>query len=149
MRADRVQPVVVGDPVDRGLGTGVVMGAVPAERAGSAASMSETGNFFGASLGMAVLGAVGAGLYRQRMADPVADATSAGLPEGAAHQARETVAGAVGAAQRLPDRAASGLLRAAHDAFTGGLCAAGVVGAVIFVGLGVWFLWVHRWVRRG
>lgn len=130
------------------LGTGVVMGAVPAERAGSAASMSETGNFFGASLGMALLGAAGAGLYRRQMADPVADATSAGLPAGAAHPAQETLAGAVGAAHQLPDRAAADLLRAAHDAFTSGLHVAGVAGAVIFAGLAVWFLRVHRRSRQ-
>ncbi|MFF2851423.1 MFS transporter [Streptomyces sp. NPDC058001] len=130
------------------LGIGVVLGAVPAERAGSAASMSETGNFFGASLGMAVLGAAGTGLYQHRMAGPVADATAAGLPPGAAHSARETLAGAVGAAHRLPERAAADLLRAAHDAFTGGLHVAGVAGAVIFAGLAVWFLRVHRRSRR-
>jgi DHA2 family multidrug resistance protein-like MFS transporter len=131
------------------LGIGVVMGAVPAERAGSAASMSETSNFFGGSLGMALLGAASAGLYQQRMAGPVADATSAGLPAGSARPARETLAGAVGAAHRLPDRAAADLLRAAHDAFTGGLHVAGVAGAVIFAGLAVWFLRVHRRSQRG
>jgi DHA2 family multidrug resistance protein-like MFS transporter len=131
------------------LGIGVVVGAVPAERAGSAASMSETSNFFGGSLGMALLGAAGASLYQQRMAGPVADATSAGLPAGAARPARETLAGAVGAAHQLPDRAAADLLRAAHDAFTGGLHVAGVAGAVIFGGLAVWFLRVHRRSQRG
>ncbi|AXI76644.1 MFS transporter [Peterkaempfera bronchialis] len=131
------------------LGTGVVVGAVPAERAGSAASMSETSNFLGGSLGMALLGAAGTGLYQQRMAGPVADAVSAGLPEGAAHQARETLAGAVGAAHRLPDGAAADLLRAAHDAFTGGLHLAGVTGAVVFAGLSVWFLRLHRRSQQG
>ncbi|MFD7618259.1 hypothetical protein [Streptomyces sp. NPDC059802] len=131
------------------LGIGVVVGAVPAERAGSAASMSETSNFFGASLGMALLGAAGAGLYHQRMAGPVAGATSAGLPTEAARPARETLAGAVGAAHQLPDRAAADLLRAAHDAFTAGLQVAGVVGAVVFAGLAVWFLRVHRRSQRG
>lgn len=131
------------------LGVGVVVGAVPAERAGSVASMSETGNFLGASLGIALLGAAGAGLYRQRMAGPVADATAAGLPAGAARPARETLAGAVGAAHRLPDPAAAELLRAARDAFTGGLHVAGAVGAVVFAGLALWFLRVHRRSRQG
>ncbi|MDL4776762.1 MFS transporter [Actinomadura xylanilytica] len=130
------------------LGIGVVMSAVPTERAGSAASMSETSNFLGGSLGMALLGAAGAGLYRQQMADSVADATSAGLPAGAAHSAQESLAGAVGSAHRLPDRAAADLLRAAHDAFTGGLHVAGVAGAVIFAGLAVCFLRVHRRSRQ-
>jgi len=54
------------------LGTGLVVGSVPPERAGSAASMSETGNYFGGSLGLALLGAIGAGVYRGHMADAVA-----------------------------------------------------------------------------
>lgn len=143
------------------LGTGVVVGAVPAgvpsreagnrmrvgtpaERAGSAASMSETSNFLGGSLGMALIGAAGAGIYRQRMAGPVADASAAGLPADGAHAARETLAGAVGAAGRIPGRAGDELLRAAHDAFTGGLHVAGIAGAVVFLGLAAWFLRVHR-----
>ncbi|MEU8080771.1 MFS transporter [Catellatospora citrea] len=131
------------------LGIGVVMGAVPAERAGSAASMSETSNFLGGSLGMALLGAAAAGLYRQQMAGPVAEAASTGLPADAAGPAGETLAGAVGAAHQLPDLAATDLLRAAHDASTGGLHVAGVAGAAIFAGLAVWFLRVQRRSRRG
>ncbi|HEV3361551.1 MAG TPA: MFS transporter [Pseudonocardiaceae bacterium] len=46
------------------LGTGLVVGSVPPERAGSAASMSETSNYLGGSLGIAVLGAIGAAVYR-------------------------------------------------------------------------------------
>lgn len=126
------------------LGTGVVVGAVPAERAGSVASMSETSNFFGASLGLALLGAIGAGLYRHRMAGPVADATSGGLSADEARAAQETLAGAVGVAGRLPDQVAADLLRAANDAFTSGLHVAGGAGAAVFAGLALWFLRVHR-----
>ena len=50
------------------LGTGLVIGSVPPERAGSAASMSETSNYLGGSLGIAVLGAVGAAVYRLNLA---------------------------------------------------------------------------------
>jgi DHA2 family multidrug resistance protein-like MFS transporter len=49
------------------LGTGLVVGSVPPERAGSAASMSETGNYLGGSLGFALLGVVAAVVYRGRM----------------------------------------------------------------------------------
>ncbi|MBE1490521.1 hypothetical protein [Plantactinospora soyae] len=62
--------------------------------------------------------------------------------------ARETLAGALGAAHQLPGRAAADLLRAAHDASTSGLHVAGIVGAVVFAGLAVWFLRVHRRTRR-
>ncbi|MFJ5123407.1 hypothetical protein [Kitasatospora sp. NPDC088548] len=63
--------------------------------------------------------------------------------------ARGTLAGAVDAAHRLPDRAATDLLRAAHDACTGGPHVAGIAGAVAFAGLAVCFLRVHRRSRRG
>ncbi|MEV0717975.1 MFS transporter [Asanoa sp. NPDC050611] len=45
-------------------GTGIVVGAVPPEKAGSAASLSQTANEFGFALGVAVLGSVAAAVYR-------------------------------------------------------------------------------------
>ena len=63
------------------LGTGLVIGSVPPERAGSAASMSETSNYLGGSLGIAVLGAIGAAVYRMNLAGgvPSRDAFTVGL----------------------------------------------------------------------
>ncbi|SNT63563.1 MFS transporter, DHA2 family, multidrug resistance protein [Asanoa hainanensis] len=46
------------------LGTGIVVGAVPPERAGSAASLSQTANEFGFALGVAVFGSVAAAVHR-------------------------------------------------------------------------------------
>jgi DHA2 family multidrug resistance protein-like MFS transporter len=40
------------------LGIGLVVGSVPPERAGSAASMADTGNYLGGSLGLAFIGLV-------------------------------------------------------------------------------------------
>ncbi|MEV4617710.1 MFS transporter [Asanoa sp. NPDC049573] len=45
-------------------GTGIVVGAVPPSRAGSAASLAQTANEFGFALGVAVLGSVAAAVYR-------------------------------------------------------------------------------------
>jgi DHA2 family multidrug resistance protein-like MFS transporter len=106
------------------LGTGLVIGSVPPERAGSAASMSETSNYFGGSLGMALLGVIGAAVYRGHMAASVA----AGAPAAAG----ETLAGATSASQSLPPAQAAELLHAAKDAFTSGLNLTGVIGAMIF-----------------
>jgi DHA2 family multidrug resistance protein-like MFS transporter len=63
------------------LGTGLVVGSVPPERAGSAASMSETSNYLGGSLGIAVLGAAGAAVYRLNLASGLTshDAFTVGL----------------------------------------------------------------------
>ncbi|MFI7135971.1 MFS transporter [Nonomuraea sp. NPDC050153] len=102
------------------LGTGLVVGSVPPQRAGSAASMSETGNYFGGSLGFALLGVVAAVVYRGRMGG-----TS------------DSLAGAVAAARHLPADQGAELLHAAREAFTAGVHVTGVVAAVIFAGLAV------------
>jgi DHA2 family multidrug resistance protein-like MFS transporter len=105
------------------LGTGLVVGSVPPERAGSAASMSETGNYFGGSLGFALLGVVAAAVYRSRMAG-----TS------------DSLAGAVAASRHLPAAQGAELLHTAREAFTAGLHVIGVIAAVIFGGLAVLIL---------
>ncbi|MFI0454433.1 MFS transporter [Actinomadura sp. 6N118] len=105
------------------LGTGLVVGSVPPERAGSAASMSETGNYFGGSLGFALLGVVAAVVYRSRM-----DGTSDSLPA------------AVAASRHLPADQGAQLLHTAREAFTTSLHVTGVVAAVIFAGLAVLIL---------
>lgn len=105
------------------LGTGLVVGSVPPERAGSAASMSETGNYFGGSLGFALLGVVAAVVYRSRM-----DGTS------------DSLAGAVAASRHLPAGQGAELLHTAREAFTASLHVTGVVAAVIFAGLAVLIL---------
>jgi DHA2 family multidrug resistance protein-like MFS transporter len=75
------------------LGTGLVVGSVPPERAGSAASMSETSNYLGGSLGIAVLGSIGAAVYRLNLpAGAVAPAAA-----GTAFAAGLTVVGLVSA----------------------------------------------------
>ncbi|GAA5022886.1 MFS transporter [Actinopolymorpha pittospori] len=102
------------------LGTGLVVGSVPPQRAGSAASMSETGNYLGGSLGFALLGVVAAVVYRGRM-----DGTS------------DSLAGAVAASERLPAGQGAELLRTAREAFTASLHVTGVVATVIFAGLAV------------
>ncbi|MFC4052252.1 MFS transporter [Actinomadura syzygii] len=102
------------------LGTGLVVGSVPPERAGSAASMSETGNFFGGSLGFALLGVVAAAVYRNRM-----DGGS------------DSLAGAVASARALPADQGADLLDAAREAFTASLHVTGIVAAAIFAGAAV------------
>ena len=105
------------------LGTGLVVGSVPPERADSAASLSETGNYFGGSLGFALLGVLAAVIYRSRM-----DGTS------------DSLAGAVAASRHFPAGQGTDLLHAARAAFTAGLHVTGGVAAVIFAGLAVLIL---------
>ncbi|OKJ13884.1 MFS transporter [Kitasatospora sp. CB01950] len=100
------------------LGTGIVLGSVAPERAGSAASMSETGNYLGGSLGLALLGVLAAVVYRDRM-------------DGAS----DSLAGAVATAPRLPADQATTLLQHARDAFTTALHVTGLTAAALFAAL--------------
>ncbi|MFJ9692721.1 MFS transporter [Kitasatospora sp. NPDC101183] len=102
------------------LGTGLVMGAVAPERAGSVASMSETGNYLGGSLGFALLGVLAAVVYRDRTGG-----TS------------DSLAAAVAEADHLPADRAAELLRTARTAFTASLHTTGLVAAGIFALLAV------------
>ncbi|MFI8814501.1 MULTISPECIES: MFS transporter [unclassified Streptomyces] len=112
------------------LGTGLVVGSVPPERAGSAASMSETGNYLGGSLGFTLLGVVAAVVYRSRM-----DGTS------------DSLAGAIATSRHLPADRGADLLHTAREAFTFGLQVTGVIAAVIFAGLAVLILTVRPATR--
>ncbi|MFC4943643.1 MFS transporter [Pseudonocardia sp. GCM10023141] len=110
------------------LGVGYIVGAVPTGRAGAAASLSETGNYVGGALGMALMGTLGAVVYRARMAELVPDGAS-----GALARARETIAGAVDAAAGMAPVDAARLLDTAHAAFTGSVHTIGAIGAVVFL----------------
>ncbi|WNM30445.1 MFS transporter [Streptomyces sp. Li-HN-5-11] len=99
--------------------TDLAMGAAPAERAGAASSLLETGAEFGGALGMAVLGSIGTAVYRHD------------IPATAPAAARETLGGALAVAGRLPGRAGDALATAAREAFTSGMHAAAIAGAVL------------------
>lgn len=101
--------------------TDLILGAAPAERAGAASAVAETGQELGGAIGVAVLGSIGAAVYRHDV--------GAGVPR-AAH---ETLGGAIEAARALPGRSGDALLEGARVAFTHGLHAAALGGAVVMV----------------
>ncbi len=101
--------------------TDLALGTVPAERAGSASSLLETGTEFGGALGMAVLGSIGTAIYRHEM------------PAAAPAPARETLGGALAVAHELPGRAGDALALAAREAFTSGMRGAALAGALVLV----------------
>ncbi|MEO3977640.1 MFS transporter [Streptomyces sp. CAU 1734] len=111
------------------LSTDLIVGAAPPEKAGSAASASETSSELGVALGVALLGSVGTAVYRAE-AD---SGYSADLPAQAVDAARESLAGASAAAVDLSDTLAAALLGPARDAFTSGLTTVAAVSAASMV----------------
>jgi DHA2 family multidrug resistance protein-like MFS transporter len=99
------------------LGTDLIVGAAPPERAGAAAAMSETSSELGGALGIAILGSIGTAIYRGAMSA----ANLSGVGPEARSAARETLGGAVAAAERLPDLVGLQLLGTAREAFADAL----------------------------
>jgi len=92
------------------LGTNLVIGSVPPEKAGSAGALTQTGNEFGYALGIAILGSVVTAAYRSQMngrgGNSLAEAIAQGVP--------------------------GDVLAQAQDAFTAGLhLAAGITAVVL------------------
>ncbi len=113
------------------LGTNLVVGSVPKQKAGSAAAMSETSGELGIAFGVAMIGSIGAAVYRGQVDVPAA------VPGDAAATAAESMTGAVTTATVLPDGLAGELLASARDAFASGLHVAAAVGCVLFLALAV------------
>jgi MFS transporter, DHA2 family, multidrug resistance protein len=111
------------------VGNELVMGAVQPDRAGAAAAVVETSSEFGGALGMAVLGSIGAAVYRSDLAH----AAPAGLPSAALDASRSTLGGALAVAERLPAQLGSPLVSAARVAFTHGLDAAALGAGVAMI----------------
>jgi hypothetical protein len=117
--------MAVGMAVAMSPTTGLLMSAVPRERAGMGSAMNDTTRELGGALGIAVLGSVTAGQYASHLGAAVR-----GLPAGAAAVARSSLAGALAtAAQAGP--AGTPVVQAAKAAWMSGLTTAMAVGAVI------------------
>jgi MFS transporter, DHA2 family, multidrug resistance protein len=117
MAATIVMHVGIAPPMV--LGTQLIVGSAPQERAGVASGMAETANELGGALGIALLGSLCTAIYRHDVTDRV--------PSGTAAAVRDTFAGAVDAAHSVP----AGVLAAANDAFLHGLEVVAATGAVL------------------
>lgn len=111
-----------------------ILAAVPPERAGAGASVSETANELGTALGTAVLGSIAAAIYRSGI-----DATS-GVPHDSLTRARETLGEAATVSAQLGGSAGGQLRLAADTAFVSGLRAASVVAAAALALVTLWAL---------
>ncbi|MHA6785666.1 MFS transporter [Pseudonocardia saturnea] len=115
-----------------GLTTEMVVGSAPPERAGAASGISETAAELGGALGIAALGSVAVAIYRGGLAALPAD-----VPAAAAEAARDTLGGAIGAAQTLPAGPAGELVTQAQEAFVAGLQLTSLVAAGIAAAIAV------------
>lgn len=108
------------------LSTNLVLGSVPPERAGSAASLTETGGQFGYAIGIAVLGSAATLVYRAQLVNlpPV-------IPTTAATSARAGLAAAREAALSLHGSSQKVLLDIAEGAFTNGISAVAMASAIV------------------
>ncbi|MEU2971888.1 MFS transporter [Nocardiopsis alba] len=107
------------------LGADLVVGSAPQEKAGSASAMEETAAEFGVATGIAVLGSVGAVLYRGWMSG----ADVEGVPEEASRRAVESLDGALAEADVIGPE----LVHRAQEAFAQGFAWAGLGSAFLFV----------------
>ena len=98
----------------------MIIGTAPAERAGAAAALSETGNEIGGAFGVAFLGSIGAAIYHHQMA-------------GAVSAAAKTLGGAKAVAAQLPGPAGDQLLESARQAFVNGMHVTAIVCAALML----------------
>ncbi|HKU28964.1 MAG TPA: MFS transporter [Arthrobacter sp.] len=109
----------------------LILGAVPADKAGAASAISETGYELGSLLGTAVLGSILTASYQQHLLLP------AGLSGHSAERSRETLAGAMDTAATLPQPMAEALTAAARSAFESGVHITAAIGLVLMAGAAV------------
>jgi DHA2 family multidrug resistance protein-like MFS transporter len=107
----------------------LMLGDVPPERAGSVSAVIETVTELGGALGMAVLGSIGAALYRHELSATL----PAGLPRALQSEATSTLGGALVAAKDLPGQAGAQLVSAARAAFDQSLDRAALFAAAALV----------------
>ncbi|WP_152365689.1 MFS transporter [Microlunatus speluncae] len=112
--------------------TDIVVGSAPADQAGSASAISETGGELGIGLGIALLGSIGTLVYR------------AGLGAGAPADATSGISRALALAAELPAGQAEALIATARAAFTQGLVVVAMVGTVALAAV-----LVACWLRIG
>ena len=115
------------------LGTDLVISSAPPAKAGAASATSETAGELGMALGIAVIGSIGAAVYRRG----TISAIPAELPPELASVAADTLGGALSVAAGLPAAAGAELLAAARAAFHAALQVNAVIGAAVIVATAV------------
>ena len=113
--------------------TELVVGSAPAEKAGAASGISETSFELGGAVGIAILGSIGAAIYRGVLADGL----PADVPPAAADAARDTLGAALQVGTELPGPVGNAVVEAARDAFVQGMRVTTAIATVIAVAVSV------------
>lgn len=116
-----------------GLGVTLAISNTPPEKAGSTGSLTQMANEFGGTLGMALLGTIGAAVYRVSVAGTI----PAGVPAEGAAIAGDSIAGAAGVAAGLPGRLGAELMAPAQLAFMNGLHTVAWTASVVLLAAAV------------
>lgn len=127
----------------------LILGAVPPEKSGAAAAISETGYEIGSLLGTAVLGSILTASYQRNLVLPEGiTGAGPGGGEDETAQARETLAGAIQLAHSLPAPLADALTSTARAAFESGVHVTATIGLVLMAGAAVLVAVVLRRVPK-
>jgi MFS transporter, DHA2 family, multidrug resistance protein len=108
----------------------LLMSAAPPDKAGAAASVTQTANELGLGFGIATLGTLATAVYGAKL-----DGSLGSVPADTAAAARESVDRAIAVSGTLPGGQRDALVAAARDAFTSGVHAVGITSAVLFAAL--------------
>jgi DHA2 family multidrug resistance protein-like MFS transporter len=126
-----------------GLTTELIVGSAPPERAGAASGISETGAELGGALGISILGSIGIAIYR----GGVGGSLPASIPDAVAEAARDTLGGAIAAAEQLPEALGAIVVQVATASFVQGMQVAAIISAVTAVGVAILVLATLRDAR--
>lgn len=111
----------LGNGTIAALGTDLVVGSAPAEKAGSASAMTEMVQDLGVSLGIALLGSMASAIYHRSMLNHLPSDFDASL--------REAVIDSLWAASSIASELPVGLMAQAQAAFMAGLHGAAIFSA--------------------
>ncbi|MCM5682400.1 MFS transporter [Schlegelella sp. S2-27] len=109
------------------LGTDLVVGSAPADKAGAASAISETVQELGLALGIATLGSLTTAVYRARLADQ--------LPATLDPALQKTVADSLASAMSVAPQLPPGLVEQAKNAFLAGLSTASIATGICVAAL--------------
>ncbi|WP_280300340.1 MFS transporter [Nocardia neocaledoniensis] len=129
----------IGDGMAVTAAAAVLVGAVPADRAGQAGAVEETNYEVGVGFGVALLGSLHARIFSQHM-------TGLPVPADKLEQATGSVGGAAEVATELPEPARTQLLDASEHAFDTALTATSYLSAAVVAVVAVGAVWL---VPRG